>query len=153
MSHTRYRIASAGKPRPFPAEAMTRIQETLKRYPTKQAALLPVRVEERDVRGRRTRAEDHLEPGPQGRPLASILGEAQDFGASGSRLRARRIRRPVIDDHDSLDERPSAPDHGTDRRLGLVRRHEGDGTKIGRPGHRRILTRRDSSPFALFDMR
>ena len=42
MSHTRYRIASAGEPRPFPPEAMARIQETLKRYPTKQAALLPV---------------------------------------------------------------------------------------------------------------
>ena len=42
MSHTRYRIASAGKPRPFPPEAMARIQEILARYPTKQAALLPV---------------------------------------------------------------------------------------------------------------
>ena len=42
MSHTRYRIASAGEPRPFPPEAMARIQETLKRYPTRQAALLPV---------------------------------------------------------------------------------------------------------------
>ena len=42
MSHTRYRIASAGEPRPFPPEAMARIEEILKRYPTKQAALLPV---------------------------------------------------------------------------------------------------------------
>ena len=42
MSHTRYRIASAGQPRPFPPEALTRIEGILKRYPTKQAALLPV---------------------------------------------------------------------------------------------------------------
>ena len=42
MSHTRYRIASAGEPRPFPPEALARIQKTLERYPTKQAALLPV---------------------------------------------------------------------------------------------------------------
>jgi NADH-quinone oxidoreductase subunit E len=42
VSHTRYRIASAGEPRPFPPEALARIQKTLERYPTKQAALLPV---------------------------------------------------------------------------------------------------------------
>ena len=42
MSHTRYRIASAGEPRPFPPEALARIQKILARYPTKQAALLPV---------------------------------------------------------------------------------------------------------------
>ena len=42
MTHTRYRIASAGEPRPFPPEALTRIEGILKRYPTKQAALLPV---------------------------------------------------------------------------------------------------------------
>jgi NADH-quinone oxidoreductase subunit E len=42
VSHTRYRIAAAGEPRPFPPEAMARIREILGRYPTKQAALLPV---------------------------------------------------------------------------------------------------------------
>jgi NADH-quinone oxidoreductase subunit E len=42
VSHTRYRIASAGEPRPFPPEALARIEDILKRYPTKQAALLPV---------------------------------------------------------------------------------------------------------------
>ena len=42
MSHTRYRVAEAGEPRKFPAEAMARIEKILKRYPTKQAALLPV---------------------------------------------------------------------------------------------------------------
>jgi NADH-quinone oxidoreductase subunit E len=42
VSHTRYRIASAGQPRPFPPEAKARIEAILKRYPTKQAALLPV---------------------------------------------------------------------------------------------------------------
>ena len=42
MSHTRYRIAAAGEPRPFPPEAMERIREILELYPTKQAALLPV---------------------------------------------------------------------------------------------------------------
>jgi NADH-quinone oxidoreductase subunit E len=42
VSHTRYRIASAGEPRPFPPEALARIEKTLARYPTKQAALLPV---------------------------------------------------------------------------------------------------------------
>ena len=42
MSHTRYRVEEAGQPRKFPAEAMARIEKILKRYPTKQAALLPV---------------------------------------------------------------------------------------------------------------
>ena len=42
MSHTRYRIEAAGEPRLFPPEAMARIEKILKRYPTKQAALLPV---------------------------------------------------------------------------------------------------------------
>ncbi|HTY40797.1 MAG TPA: NADH-quinone oxidoreductase subunit NuoE [Thermoanaerobaculia bacterium] len=42
MSHTRYRIEAAGEPRKFPAEALARIEKILKRYPTKQAALLPV---------------------------------------------------------------------------------------------------------------
>jgi NADH-quinone oxidoreductase subunit E len=42
VSHTRYHIESAGQPRVFPAEAMARIGKILERYPTKQAALLPV---------------------------------------------------------------------------------------------------------------
>ena len=42
MSHTRYRVTEAGEPRKFPPEAMARIEKILKRYPTKQAALLPV---------------------------------------------------------------------------------------------------------------
>jgi NADH-quinone oxidoreductase E subunit len=42
VSHTRYRVEEAGEPRKFPPEAMERIQTILKRYPTKQAALLPV---------------------------------------------------------------------------------------------------------------
>ena len=42
MSHTRYRVEEAGEPRVFPPEAMARIQKILSRYPTKQAALLPV---------------------------------------------------------------------------------------------------------------
>ena len=42
MSHTRYRIQAAGEPRKFPPEAQARIEKILKRYPTKQAALLPV---------------------------------------------------------------------------------------------------------------
>ena len=42
MTHTRYRIEAAGEPRPFPPEAMARIEKKLRRYPTKQAALLPV---------------------------------------------------------------------------------------------------------------
>ena len=42
MSHTRYRVEAAGEPRPFPPAAMARIEGILKRYPTKQAALLPV---------------------------------------------------------------------------------------------------------------
>ncbi|MFY9552816.1 MAG: NADH-quinone oxidoreductase subunit NuoE [Thermoanaerobaculia bacterium] len=42
MSHTRYRIEEAGQPRKFPPEAMARIEKILERYPTKQAALLPV---------------------------------------------------------------------------------------------------------------
>ncbi len=42
MSHTRYRIQEAGEPRTFPPAAMARIDEILKRYPNRQAALLPV---------------------------------------------------------------------------------------------------------------
>jgi NADH-quinone oxidoreductase subunit E len=42
VSHTRYRIEEAGAPRQFPPEAKARIEQILKRYPTKQAALLPV---------------------------------------------------------------------------------------------------------------
>ncbi len=42
MSHTRYRIEAAGEPRPFPPAALARIDALLKRYPTRQAALLPV---------------------------------------------------------------------------------------------------------------
>jgi NADH-quinone oxidoreductase subunit E len=42
VSHTRYRIEDAGEPREFPPEAMARIEKILQRYPTRQAALLPV---------------------------------------------------------------------------------------------------------------
>ena len=42
MSHRRYAVASAGEPRVFPPEARERIDGILRRYPTKQAALLPV---------------------------------------------------------------------------------------------------------------
>ncbi len=42
MSHFRYGVTPAGEPRAFPPEARQRIDEILKRYPTKQAALLPV---------------------------------------------------------------------------------------------------------------
>jgi NADH-quinone oxidoreductase subunit E len=42
VTHNRYRVEEAGEPRKFPPEAMARIEKILKRYPTKQAALLPV---------------------------------------------------------------------------------------------------------------
>jgi NADH-quinone oxidoreductase subunit E len=42
VSHTRYHIEASGEPRKFPPEAMARIEKLLTRYPTKQAALLPV---------------------------------------------------------------------------------------------------------------
>ena len=42
MTHRRYRVAEAGEPRTFPPEAMSRIERIVKRYPTRQAALLPV---------------------------------------------------------------------------------------------------------------
>jgi len=42
VSHTRYRVDAAGQARKFPPEAMARIEKILTRYPTKQAALLPV---------------------------------------------------------------------------------------------------------------
>jgi NADH-quinone oxidoreductase subunit E len=38
----RYSTEEAGEPRPFPPEAMAQIERILSRYPTKQAALLPV---------------------------------------------------------------------------------------------------------------
>jgi NADH-quinone oxidoreductase subunit E len=38
----RYGTEEAGEPRPFPPEALARIERILTRYPTKQAALLPV---------------------------------------------------------------------------------------------------------------
>jgi len=42
VSVRRYRIQEAGEPRTFPPEARERIERILRRYPTKQAALLPV---------------------------------------------------------------------------------------------------------------
>ena len=42
MSHFRYRVEEAGEKRTFPPEAMARIEKILARYPTKQAAILPV---------------------------------------------------------------------------------------------------------------
>jgi len=42
VTHTRYRIEAAGEPRTFSPEARARIERILARYPTKQAALLPV---------------------------------------------------------------------------------------------------------------
>ncbi|HEY3124727.1 MAG TPA: NADH-quinone oxidoreductase subunit NuoE [Thermoanaerobaculia bacterium] len=42
MSGRRYRVEEAGQPAEFPPEALARIERILTRYPTKQAALLPV---------------------------------------------------------------------------------------------------------------
>lgn len=42
MTHVRYTLESAGAPAEFPPEARRRIERILARYPTKQAALLPV---------------------------------------------------------------------------------------------------------------
>jgi NADH-quinone oxidoreductase subunit E len=42
VSHTRYRVEPAGEARVFPPEALERIHRILSRYPTRQAALLPV---------------------------------------------------------------------------------------------------------------
>ena len=42
MTHVRYTLESAGAPAKFPPEARQRIERILARYPTKQAALLPV---------------------------------------------------------------------------------------------------------------
>jgi NADH-quinone oxidoreductase E subunit len=42
VSHTRYRLEEAGEPRRFPPEAMARIEKILTRYPTRQAAVLPL---------------------------------------------------------------------------------------------------------------
>ncbi len=42
MSDLRYHIEEAGEPRVFPPESLARIAKILGRYPTKQAALLPV---------------------------------------------------------------------------------------------------------------
>jgi len=42
VSGRRYSVAESGRPAEFPPEARARIEKILKRYPTKQAALLPV---------------------------------------------------------------------------------------------------------------
>ena len=42
MTHVRYTLQSSGRPAEFPPEARERIDRILARYPTKQAALLPV---------------------------------------------------------------------------------------------------------------
>lgn len=42
MTGRRYSVASSGRPAEFPPEAIARIEKILSRYPTKQAALLPV---------------------------------------------------------------------------------------------------------------
>ena len=42
MSHRRYVVEESGQPATFPPQALDRIRKILTRYPTKQAALLPV---------------------------------------------------------------------------------------------------------------
>jgi NADH-quinone oxidoreductase subunit E len=42
VSHRRYVVEEAGEKRVFPPEALARIEKILSRYPTKQAAILPV---------------------------------------------------------------------------------------------------------------
>ena len=42
MSHRRYAVEPSGRPAAFPPEALAKIDAILARYPTKQAALLPV---------------------------------------------------------------------------------------------------------------
>jgi NADH-quinone oxidoreductase subunit E len=42
VSHFRYRVEESGEKRTFPPKAMARIEKILARYPTKQAAILPV---------------------------------------------------------------------------------------------------------------
>lgn len=42
MSGRRYSVAPAGRPAVFPPEALARIEKILSRYPTRQAALLPI---------------------------------------------------------------------------------------------------------------
>jgi NADH-quinone oxidoreductase subunit E len=42
VSHRRYCVEEAGRPAEFPPEALARIEKILKRYPTRQAALLPI---------------------------------------------------------------------------------------------------------------
>lgn len=42
MTGRRYSVAPAGRPAEFPPAALERIEKILSRYPTKQAALLPV---------------------------------------------------------------------------------------------------------------
>jgi NADH-quinone oxidoreductase subunit E len=42
VSGRRYSVAEAGRPAEFPPEALARIEKILSRYPTKQAALLPI---------------------------------------------------------------------------------------------------------------
>jgi NADH-quinone oxidoreductase subunit E len=42
VSHRRYALEEAGRPMEFPPDAKARIERILTRYPTKQAALLPV---------------------------------------------------------------------------------------------------------------
>ncbi|MEO8430562.1 MAG: NADH-quinone oxidoreductase subunit NuoE [Acidobacteriota bacterium] len=42
MSHRRYAVEESGHPADFPPEAKARIERILARYPTRQAALLPV---------------------------------------------------------------------------------------------------------------
>jgi NADH-quinone oxidoreductase subunit E len=42
VTSRRYSLAPAGRPAEFPAAALERIEKILSRYPTKQAALLPV---------------------------------------------------------------------------------------------------------------
>jgi NADH-quinone oxidoreductase E subunit len=42
VSGRRYSVAAAGRPAQFPPEALARIEKILSRYPTRQAALLPI---------------------------------------------------------------------------------------------------------------
>jgi NADH:ubiquinone oxidoreductase subunit E len=42
VSGRRYSVAPAGRPAEFPPEALARTEKILSRYPTRQAALLPI---------------------------------------------------------------------------------------------------------------
>ena len=93
MSHRRYATEPSGRPAEFPPDALRKIESILARYPTRQAALLPVLWVAQETWGwiSRESAEEVA------RILRSTVDLARRHGVrAGSARQAGRRRRGAV---------------------------------------------------------